>query len=351
MLFGGDKMGNINWPILTYGNYGGPFYTGGEYGGTDTSVPAKDDLDEAYRQHDILYSHEDSGLAYIANRQFLDDIDLLKFDPESDWNNGELDTYEKAYCDFTFGLFLGLVKLHEEQNNIPPAECWTPMSADELLAAIMGEDVVYDPDSGIVLEGGDEANTLIGSELNDTLKGGAGNDTLEGGNGRDVLEGGSGADTLIGGRGGDTLKGGSGKDTLSGGSGEDTLIGGSGSDTLKGGANDDILDGGSGNDTLKGGNGNDILIDGAGSDHLIGGDGDDTFCFSDDGRKDYIDDFELGCDVIDLSAAGVTSFSELKITQDWFWDPVEIQYGDDTIVVDAGWLILDSFSADDFIFA
>ena len=78
----------------------------------------------------------------------------------------------------------------------------------------------------------------------------------------------------------------------------------SGANTLTGSAAGDQLYGGGGNDVLDGGAGRDILSDGGGADTLTGGDGADIFVMSADGSDDFIMDFELGVDRIDLSEWG-----------------------------------------------
>ncbi|WP_310621440.1 calcium-binding protein [Flexibacterium corallicola] len=140
-------------------------------------------------------------------------------------------------------------------------------------------------------------------------------------------------------------------DLLRGNDGDDTLEGFAGNDFLKGGHGADRLLGGEGDDTLRGGKGKDTLYDGAGSDDLRGGNGDDVFSFIDDGTLDTIEDFELGADLIDLSAAGVTSFDSLTITQDGSSDPVVIAYGDDTLHVEGDSLNASDFGSSNFMFA
>ncbi|GHB31775.1 hypothetical protein GCM10007094_20620 [Pseudovibrio japonicus] len=140
----------------------------------------------------------------------------------------------------------------------------------------------------------------------------------------------------------DLLRGNSGDDGLEGFAGDDHLRGEGGHDRLLGGAGDDILEGGSGND---------ILRDGAGSDVLVGGSGSDTFCFDDDGELDVINDFVVGEDLIDLSAAGVSSFDELDISESLFGGWISVSYGNDVLDVDTGWLFTYSLSAEDFVFA
>ena len=159
---------------------------------------------------------------------------------------------------------------------------------DDTIFGLDGNDLLDGGNGNDILHGGNGDDTLIGSHGNDELIGGAGDDSLDGGNNEDILSGGEGNDTLIGFNGRDTLEGGTGNDLLDGGNdddildggegndtligfnGRDTLVGGLGNDQLDGGNDDDILDGGEGNDTLIGFNGRDILIGGAGDDILIG---------------------------------------------------------------------------------
>ena len=54
-------------PIPSYGNYGGPNYTAGVEGGTTPEgpnpIPApRDDLDQLFWQHDLVYQHVKDGL-------------------------------------------------------------------------------------------------------------------------------------------------------------------------------------------------------------------------------------------------------------------------------------------------
>ncbi|MBI1417260.1 MAG: DUF4214 domain-containing protein [Limimaricola sp.] len=74
--------------------------------------------------------------------------------------------------------------------------------------------------------------------------------------------------------------------------------------SLNGGDGADILMGGAGTDQLLGGSGADVLIDGAGQDSLWGGAGADVFVFQADGADDWVMDYQLGIDRLDLSALG-----------------------------------------------
>lgn len=92
---------------------------------------------------------------------------------------------------------------------------------------------------------------------------------------------------------------------------------------MHGGAVEDILMGTDENDTifghgrsdeLRGMGGDDRLIDGRGNDFLWGGEGADVFEFTADGRKDYIMDFEVGTDLIDLRDVPMLyHYSEIEV--------------------------------------
>ena len=116
-----------------------------------------------------------------------------------------------------------------------------------------------------------------------------------------------------------TVNGENGNDVLWTGAGDDTLVGGSGDDDLQGGAGDDVHIGGDGNDMVKAHDGNDTIIGGNGSDYLTGGEGSDVFTFealtdsTDSTGVDLIRDFSQGEDLIDLSALGYESLSDVSI--------------------------------------
>jgi serralysin len=208
---------------------------------------------------------------------------------------------------------------------------------------------------------------VIGTASGDLLNGNSGVNRLEAGGGNDVVNGGAGNDELFGGSGSDTLNGGTGNDALDGGSGTDWALyttglasgvtidlyvanqvtGGAGNDTftsienvwastfadsltgndvaneLRGeGGNDwlwgnggnDIVNGGSGDDAVAGGAGADDVIGGTGNDHLWGGTNADDFMFDDSWGNDWIWDFQVGSDKIDLSdVAGLNNINQLSV--------------------------------------
>jgi Ca2+-binding RTX toxin-like protein len=127
---------------------------------------------------------------------------------------------------------------------------------------------------------------------------------------KDLQMGLGGNDSLSGGKGDDQLMGGSGNDDLDGGKGADRLSGGTGADKVFGGSGNDALNGDDGNDRLSGGDGDDNIEGGAGDDRLSGGRGSDQFIFNDDSvdaSRDFISDFKVGDDLIDLSGIDADS--------------------------------------------
>jgi Ca2+-binding RTX toxin-like protein len=93
------------------------------------------------------------------------------------------------------------------------------------------------------------------------------------------------------------------------------LDGTSGDDIVYGYGGEDLLSGFEGNDHLYGGSGDDDLIGGSGFNTLWGGGGDDFFIMSARGfasSDDLIADFEFDYDRIDVSAWGISDFSQIK---------------------------------------
>lgn len=172
---------------------------------------------------------------------------------------------------------------------------------------------------------------LRGSAFGDTLIGDAGGNTLRGGQGADRLDGSEGFDTLRGDGGADTMNGGAGSDTVtyagaregvvvnlslsgpaSGGHAEgdvlfgiENLIGSEAADSLTGTSGANQLSGGGGADFLNGNEGNDLLTGGAGA-------ATDEFYFAPNDGTDTITDFQIGIDLINLTAFGFTTLSQIS---------------------------------------
>src|SRR5690606_17358179 len=97
------------------------------------------------------------------------------------------------------------------------------------------------------------------------------------------------------------LRGSAGNDTLNGTSANETLLGLAGTDTLNGGAGADILEGGAGKDRLSGGDGADLFR----FTSLT-----DSHRTSTTSYADYITDFNVAQDRIDLSGLGFSGLGD-----------------------------------------
>ena len=114
---------------------------------------------------------------------------------------------------------------------------------------------------------------------------------------------------------------------------------------VTGTAGDDLVVGQGGHATLLGLAGDDILIDGTGSDTLDGGAGADVFIFGVDNSVDYIRNFELGIDRIDISQFGrFYTLDAVEITARA--DGAEIVIGNETLIIQTAENV--SLSASDF---
>lgn len=169
-----------------------------------------------------------------------------------------------------------------------------------------GNDVIYTYEGNDSVKAGKGDDQIIATSGKNVLNGQDGNDKIIGGSIRDII---------IGGKGNDEIHGNNGWDQLNGWAGDDLIFGGNGGDQLGGQQGDDTLNGGNGKDRLSGGSGDDIIFGGKDWDRMWGGSGQDTFVFGEkDGWRDYIKDFELGIDLINLSNTSKTNFSQLNIS-------------------------------------
>ncbi|MDF0598562.1 Ig-like domain-containing protein, partial [Psychromarinibacter halotolerans] len=96
------------------------------------------------------------------------------------------------------------------------------------------------------------------------------------------------------------------------------IFAGGGDDAIVGGSGDDTIRGESGADVLVGGAGNDKLIGGEGADQLSGRDGADVFEFTFGEETtfvaEFITDYEVGTDTLDLIDFGYSSAGDLTFT-------------------------------------
>jgi Ca2+-binding RTX toxin-like protein len=167
--------------------------------------------------------------------------------------------------------------------------------------------------TGLTINGTNNADNLAGGRLNDRISGLSGSDYINGGSGDDTITGGDDNST----QDNDTIYGGRGNDLLLGGPGNDNLDGDEGDDTLEGGDGDDILRDYSGFNILRGQNGNDQfnILSYSSTEptggRFEGGNGNDVFIFSGENR---IKNVEIrsgaGSDTIRFNASDV---SDIKV--------------------------------------
>jgi Ca2+-binding RTX toxin-like protein len=167
---------------------------------------------------------------------------------------------------------------------------------------------------------------------NDFIDGGAGFDSISGGYGNDTIYGGEGDDYLIGDSGGylggyDSIyEPGSradGNDYINGGAGIDIIYGGLGDDTLIGGDGDDVILGNDGFGTAGYSSDNDVIELGAGADTVLAGSGWDSIdlghldgaadvvFFVNNSQRDYIGNFEIGIDKVNIQYRGYADWNDL----------------------------------------
>lgn len=240
-------------------------------------------------------------------------------------------------------------------------EEWELTSSDDVFTGLSHGETVF---------GGNGNDVILAGGGRDLLVGGAGADTLDGGAGRDrvsyenagsqvALSLGTGVGTR-GDAAGDSIQsiedatgsrfndfiegsdqdnflyGGSGNDTLYGLGGNDRIFGGEGNDTIWTGRGFDPIDALS-TDVVEGGAGDDIIVVHAGNNGAIGGVGRDTFILAGSGRTELVGDnfsverfsdtfvfevlgefkirdFDVGLDVMNLSALGVGG-ADISIVQ------------------------------------
>jgi len=102
--------------------------------------------------------------------------------------------------------------------------------------------------------------------------------------------------------------------------GDNRVFGDSGDDVIATADGSDTASGGAGADVVLAGPGADILIGGLGADRLTGGEGADIFSFDasdfEDGvvTADFITDFEIGVDQIELTGFGFSGLGGLVFT-------------------------------------
>jgi hypothetical protein len=162
----------------------------------------------------------------------------------------------------------------------PETSTETPASDDCLLEDLNRPDLasilLLSNPGQETLNGGNDADFIMGRGINESINGLAGNDILFGMGGDDNIDGGADNDSIFGNEGSDFIGGDAGNDTIYGGKDNDAVFGGDGDDFLKGDMGNDIVAGGDGNDSIFGGKDDDILLGEDGEDYILGNLGNDT---------------------------------------------------------------------------
>jgi hypothetical protein len=162
----------------------------------------------------------------------------------------------------------------------PETPTETPASDDCLLEDLNPPDLasilILSNPGQETLNGGNDADFIMGRGINESIKGLAGNDIVFGMGGDDNIDGGADNDLLFGNEGSDFIGGDTGNDTIYGGKDNDAVFGSEGSDFLTGDMGNDIVAGGDGNDSIYGGKDDDILLGENGDDYILGNLGNDT---------------------------------------------------------------------------
>jgi len=132
-------------------------------------------------------------------------------------------------------------------------------------------------DYGIGCKLGNSSDTAIGSEFSDYLNVGNGDASYVqlavGNGGMNHIDGGNNAESMVGGPMMDYFAAGGGNDTIDAGDGDDSIGAGGANDLVLCGAGNDNVTGGAGNDSILGGDGDDTITLGQGSDTADGGPG------------------------------------------------------------------------------
>lgn len=292
-----------------------------EFGGNSYELEFSADEAIAYETSDEVFGIAGSALSDANTQNGLVNTLIYVWDPIDSWDSQAL--------------------IYVTQNDLPEAAVRAHMNgtASVMPLALAGNDLLYNEgESGLVMDGMNGNDMIVGNIGNDTLIGNLGNDTLIGE---------AGYDRMLGGFGDDALYGYTGNDKLFGGFGNDLLDGGTGRDKLFGGFNNDQLDGGASNDVLKGNAGDDTLTGGAGNDRLFGGTGEDTFVFNALDGRDRIKDFDITQDHILLQGTLVDSVDDLNFRQKG--DNAILNYGEGKVVfID---MDVDDLAGADFLFA
>ncbi|TYO60802.1 hypothetical protein FXV83_41825 [Bradyrhizobium hipponense] len=154
-------------PVPSYGNYGGVNYSAGQEGGTTPEVgsaaylahPPKDDLDQLFYAHDLVYQHLRDGTATVlqtfdADAKLLEGMyTLTQSEPALFANDPEALLYE-AFA--TLGI---LGKIETTPGESEYLQSTLPQSEEQLLAAA----AIHNFDTGLAETPGNESRSLHGA--------------------------------------------------------------------------------------------------------------------------------------------------------------------------------------------
>lgn len=389
MVLGSGANDNIQGGIgndILQGNQGNDALNGGA--GDDTYIFQRGDgadvLSDRLGQRDILrfasgihaqdvILRRDAHNLYFSFNNSSDKINVLS------WFDGSANKIERI--EFADGSVWGEAEVHALllQATVD-ADYLAGNDAEELIAALAGNDIV------------------IGNAGNDTLDGGNGNDTLDGGSGNDLYlyQRGDGSDTISekvspadsAGSAADTLRfdanispadvvvrrdashlylvlqGSSDRITLQNWFVSDlekiervefhngvswdmaslhalAATATTAADYIEGDSGDNLILGLAGNDYLQSNVGNDTLIGGTGDDQLLGGGGSDVYLYQRGDGSDSINDYDPASPAIDSLRfdASVTA-ADLTLSRDFNHLYINIAGGSDRITV-KNWFVSD----------
>jgi hypothetical protein len=154
-------------PVPSYGNYGGPNYSAGEEGGRTPEFataeyfahPPKDDLDQLFYAHDLVYQHLKDGTAtpqqtFDADAKLLEGMYVLtQSEPALFANDPEALLYEGFA---TIGI---LGKIETTPGERAYLQSTLPQS-EELLLAAAG---IQNLETGLAQTAGNESRSLHGA--------------------------------------------------------------------------------------------------------------------------------------------------------------------------------------------
>jgi len=154
-------------PVPSYGNYGGPNYSAGEEGGRTPEFgtadylahPPKDDLDQLFYAHDLVYQHLTDGTATIlqtfdADAKLLEGMyTLTQKEPALFANDPEALLYEGFA---TLGI---LGKIETTPGESGYLQATLPPTEQQLFAAA----AIHNFETGLAEAPGNEARSLHGA--------------------------------------------------------------------------------------------------------------------------------------------------------------------------------------------